>query len=122
MNVSGSYLEPVRGAGIQFADDGSRPVERDLNAVSRQVGPLAVPVQLNVVGIGPGHIVPLQVHAPDEDRSPDRLIRSVQSAALVGAGRHRSRGRVDQQHIGYLTVPKPLVSLEQRQRTLHGAH
>ena len=29
---------------------------------------------------------------------------------------------VDQKHTGYLTVPKPLVSFEQRQRPLHGAH
>ena len=36
--------------------------------------------------------------------------------------RSGDRGGVDQQHIGYLTAPKPLVSLEQRQRTLHGAH
>ena len=35
--------------------------------------------------------------------------------------RSGDRGGVDQQHIGYL-IPKPLVSLEQRQRTLHGAH
>ena len=28
---------------------------------------------------------------------------------------------VDQKHIGYLTVPKPLVSFEQRERPLDGA-
>ena len=70
--------------GSQSADDGPRPVESDLNAFSRQVNPLAVPVQLNVVGIGPGHVVPFQVHATDEYRSCDSLVGSVRDGTLGG--------------------------------------
>ena len=33
----------------------------------------------------------------------------------------RSDSGADQKHIGYLTVPKPFVSFEQRQRQLDGA-
>ena len=91
MSVSCSYLEPEREAGVQSADDGSRPVERDLNAISGQISPLAVPVHLNVVGIGPGHFIPLQVYAPDEDRSSDREVGSVRSNVLFWTGRHRRR-------------------------------
>ena len=36
--------------------------------------------------------------------------------------RSGDRGGVDQEHTGYLTVPKSFVSFEQRERPLHGAH
>ena len=45
----------------------------------------------------------------------------LKSFLRVPLPRSGDRGRVDQQHIGYLTVPKSLVSLAQRQRPLHGA-
>ena len=87
MNASCAYTEPVRRAfRFQFADNGPRPVERDLNAVSRQISPLAVPVHLNVVGIGPGHFIPLQVYPTDEYRSSDRPVGSVRGATLGGYG------------------------------------
>ena len=87
MSASSAYAEPVRRAvRIQFADNGPRPVERGLNAISGQISPLAVPVHLNVVGIGPWHVVPLQVYTPHEYRSSDRPVGSVRDGALGGYG------------------------------------
>ena len=65
-------------------------------------------------------LLAVQLALPARPRSViDGGLKSFLHVPLPRSG---DRGGVDQQHIGYLTVPKPLVSFEQRQRPLHGAH
>ena len=65
-------------------------------------------------------LLAVQLALPARPRSV--IAGGLKSFLHVPLPRSGDRGRVDQQRIGYLTVPKPLVSFEQRQRTLHGAH
>ena len=59
-------------------------------------------------------LLAVQLALPARPRSViDGGLKSFLHVPLPRSG---DRGRVDQQHIGYLTVPQPLVSLEQRQR------
>ena len=62
----------------------------------------------------------VQLALPARPRSViDGGLKSFLHVPLPRSG---DRGGVDQKHTGYLTVPKPLVSFEQRQRPLDGAH
>ena len=74
--------EPERVARVKVTDDGPGPVESNLDAVPRQENPFAAREQLDLVGIGTRHVIPLQIDTPYEYNRSSRLAWSVWNSAL----------------------------------------
>ena len=64
-------------------------------------------------------LLAVQLALPARPRSV--IDGSLKSFLHVPLPRSGNGGGADQKHIGYLTVPKPFVSFEQRERPLDGA-
>ena len=95
VGVNSPHPESIRSAGFQFADDRAGSVERDFDAVARQVNPARHIEVLDLIRLRPRYLIPLNVHHPHPDRCPRGLVRrgrgSLRLATLGVCARSRSK-------------------------------